>query len=419
MSSSFFKTPNRPAAIILVLAIVQVFCVTSLTGLKGFSTISSLLFLTSGTAISFFLLKMPAIKINKKAFINKQLPIKLFIIVLLLPVSYQLARNILDATPVAKEYADMLPVMKTMCTRFVDGQWRQVYEPIPEIWNGIQPAYLPAMWLPFTSSIIFHFDMRWVTVCGIWLSVLLCVLPGAWKRNLLHLLFAITLLGLLYWLHFDTTNNVIRLTEEGVVFFYYSLLVIAILYGNPWLVGIAAALCLLSRYAMIGWLPFAALYLLFNKQYNYFFKALSAGIIVLLLIVVLPFGWKPLIYHVQFPSAYISQAAKVWTENPEFFYDSPGMAKFFGPDRLQLLHYILLAGSFILPILFFFFVRKKSFASPMVMLAGLQLSITFFYSFLDVSYLYLYYTPVFVSLVITGCVLRLSPVTGHTVDKMV
>jgi hypothetical protein len=117
-----------------------------------------------------------------------------------------------------------------------------------------------------------------------------------------------------------------------------------------------------------------------------------------------------LLYHLQFPSQYISQAARVWSENPEFFYDSPGMAKFFGPGHVQSLHYVLLFGTFIVPNLFFFLVKGKPIPSMILLLSGFQLSITFFYSFLDVSYLYLYYTPVFISLVIAGCVLRLGPV---------
>ena len=296
----------------------------------------------------------------------------------------------------------MLPVMKTMCTRFINGQWQQVYEPIPGIWNGLRPVYLPAMWLPFTFSVVFDFDMRWITVCGIWLSVLLCVLPGKWKRDASRVLFVITLFGLLYWLHLNKMNNVIRLTEEGVIFFYYSLMVLAIISGNPWLTGIAAAVCLLSRYAIIGWIPFAGVYMLFTRQYKYFFKTFAAGAIVVLLLMILPFGWEPLAYHFQFPSEYISQAARVWKENPEFFYDSPGMAKFFGPGNIKLLHYILLSGTFILPMLFLLFIKKKPVASNIALLSCFQLCITFFYSFPDVSYLYLYYTPIFVSLAIAG-----------------
>jgi hypothetical protein len=53
-----------------------------------------------------------------------------------------------------------------------------------------------------------------------------------------------------------------------------------------------------------------------------------------------------------------------------------------------------------IPLLFLFFVRKSQTPLPLVLLAGFQLAVTFFYNFLDVSYLYLYYTPVFISLVI-------------------
>jgi hypothetical protein len=408
MSSFRFSTFHRPAGVIVVLAMLQVLCTTYFLNIKNFYAINSILFLLSGIGISWFLLQVPSFRIHKPILINKQIPFKLLTIIILLPVSYQLSRHILDSTPLEKEYADMLPVIKTMCSRFLNGQWGRVYEPIPEIWNGIQPVYLPAMWLPFTSSVIFHFDMRWVTVGGIWLSVLLCVLPGIWKRNLLHFFYGLTIFSLLAWLHFDEVNNVIRLTEEGVVFFYYSLMVIAIISGNPWLVGISAALCLLSRYAIIGWIPFSMLYLIFNRQYKYLFKALAAGSIVVFLIMVLPFGWKPLWYHLQFPSQYISQAARIWNENPEFFYHSPGMAKLFGPAHLQLLHYILLWGSFIIPVLFLVFLIKKRIASNIAMLSCFQLCITFFYSFLDVSYLYLYYTPVFVSIAIAGWTLVAS-----------
>jgi hypothetical protein len=410
MPASIFKSTHRPVSAILILAIMQVLCATWLLDIEGFSGIISILFLLSGIGISFFLLKIPSININKQAFINKQLPVKLLVIILLLPVSYQLSRQILDATPIQKEYADMMPVMKTMCTRFIDGHWRQVYDPIPEIWNGIQPIYLPAMWLPFTSSIILHFDMRWITVCGIWLSVLICVLPGIWKRNLSPLLFTIALLVLLYWLHFDKTNNVIRLTEDGVVFFYYSLMVIAIISGNPWLTGIAAALCLLSRYAIIGWIPFAGLYLLYAKRYNYFGKAFLSGLLVLLLLVIIPFGIKPFIIQLHLPGQYIAHAQRIWRETPEIFQQSLGMAKFFGTKNIQLLHYILLAGAFIIPLLFFFAIRKRKIAPEIMMLSCFQLSITFFYNFIDVSYLYLYYTPVFVSLVIAGYALLSNPV---------
>jgi hypothetical protein len=390
-----------PATIIVVLATLQVLCSTCFLDIQKFYGVISFLFLLSGIGISICLLKSPRLEISKTVLGDKQSLGKILVIALLLLLSYRLARQIMDESPLRLEDADMLPIMKVMGQRFWKGDWQQVYQPIPEIWGGIKPIYLPAMWMPFSLSIVFDFDIRWITICGIWLSIIICVLP-AWKQSWQTIPFIMTLLTLLAWLHLDENNNVIELTEEGVVFFYYALLVVAIILYNPWLLGISCALCLLSRYSFIGWIPFAILALLVKKEYLFLLKTLLSASVVILFILVLPFGINPLLYHLHLHDNYISQAARVWHDNPEFYYRGLGMAKFFGPSQINRLHFVLEAGTFLIPLVFLFFLRKRLSTQPNLLLAGLQLSITFFYNFLDVTYLYLFYTPVIVSLVIAG-----------------
>ena len=392
---------KNPPTVILFLAILQVLCSTYFLYIPHFFAVNSLLFLISGFGISICLLVTPAIKIEPRAILNKQLLFKLLIIAVLLPLSYQLARHVMDQNPLRIENADMLPIMRTMGQRFWNGQWKQVYQPIPEIWNGIQPIYLPAMWLPFSLSLVFDFDIRWITLCGIWLSVIICVLP-AWRKSWLVIAWVIALLALLAWLHTDEDNNVIKFTEEGIVFFYYAVLTVAIILFDPWLLGISIALCLLSRYSFIGWLPFAILFLWATKQYKLLLKTIGAVLFVVVVLLILPFGISPMWYHLHLQQDYISQAKRVWHDNPEFYYHSLGMAKFFGPNHIMLLHFVLIVGTFLIPILFFFLMKKRILATSNMLLAGFQLSISFFYSFLDISYLYLFYTPVVVSLVIAG-----------------
>jgi hypothetical protein len=392
---------KNPSSIILLLAFLQVLCATYFSYIPDFYAVNSFLFLFAGMGITICLVKISPIRSQRLHILNRQLLLKILLVILLLPISYQLARRILDGTPLQIEYADMLPIIKTMCRRFLSGQWNQIYQPIPEIWNGVQPIYLPALWLPFSFSLILDFDLRWITVCGIWLSVLLCLLPS-WKRGWRPFLLVLSLLILLTWLHVDTGNNVIRLTEEGVVFFYYALLTVAIVLYNQWLVGTAVALCMLSRYSLVGWIPFAILFLLFTKQYAFLLKTTAATAGAMLLILILPFGTQPLLFHLHLQRDYISQATKVWREHPEFFNHSLGMAKFFGANHITLLHTILVTGTFLVPLIFLFALRKGNLRQPNILLAGFQLSVTFFYNFIDVSYLYLFYTPVFVSLVIGG-----------------
>src|SRR5216117_585762 len=147
-----------PATIIVVLAVLQVLSSTYFLDIPNFYVVDSFIFLLSGVGICICLIQTSPFPVKVHGILNRQLLFKVLIIILLLPLSYELARRIMDNTPLQYTDADMLPVMKVMGERFWSGHWKQVYQPIPEIWNGIKPIYLPAMWLPFSFSIIFHFD---------------------------------------------------------------------------------------------------------------------------------------------------------------------------------------------------------------------------------------------------------------------
>lgn len=372
----------------------------------------------SGLAIAFLLLYIPPLQLRPpRIHSRKQWIVKLLIIIFLLPASYYFSRKIMDATPLGIESADMLPIIKVMGQRFLHDGLHTVYSPISEIWGGIQPIYLPALWMAFLPALIFDFDMRWITVTGIWLSIMAALYPLVLKiRNGRALLLFAALLLLTGWFHFDKVNNVIRLTEEGVIFVFYSLMVYALVSGRAWLIGIGAAFCLLSRYALIGWIPCAAFFWLWNKEYLKITKAFFAGAFVILLLLIIPFGWSTVNTLIKIPGHYTEHAQIVWGRNPEYFYHSLGMARFFGPSGIASLHFILVAGTFLCPLLFLGYCLIKKETGRQTnnfLLASFQLSITFFYNFLDVSYLYLYYTPVFVSLVIAS----LSLVNNFTNSK--
>ena len=68
-------------------------------------------------------------------------------------LAYITASYWLDLIPLDPDFADMLPIMKVMNERFLHGDWKQVYDPITEIWNGTRPIYLPAMWIPYAPAV--------------------------------------------------------------------------------------------------------------------------------------------------------------------------------------------------------------------------------------------------------------------------
>jgi hypothetical protein len=188
------------------------------------------------------------------------------------------------------------------------------------------------------------------------------------------------------------------------VVFYYSLLVLALLSENFLLIGIAAALCALSRYTLAGWFPAMIIYLLLrDRQQKKLLTFAIAGLSMVLLLVILPFGWQVLEAALALPSQYIGHANRVWADSPEFFYESMGFAKFFGPGRTHLLHRVLIITSFAGPILFVLACRLWEYVTKNTLgnipLGCLKLSVVIVYTFLDVPYLYLFYTSSFVSLV--------------------
>jgi hypothetical protein len=103
------------------------------------------------------------------------------------------------------------------------------------------------------------------------------------------------------------------------------------------------------------------------------------------------------------PGNYVAFARRVWQDSPEVYWLNLGLAKFYGPQRVAILHDTLLAMSFGIPILFICFcLQQKKWKLQNTNLACFKLSLFVFYQFIDVPYGYLFYTSSFVSLVIAA-----------------
>jgi hypothetical protein len=408
---------------------LETLCVTY--GLKwlGTTPVFSVLYFVAGTAISILLLYFPQLRLPDKAvgagrrwavWNTRTNQFRLIIIALLALAMYTLCRYWFDEIPLDINYADMLPIIKVMDQRFLAGHWHHVYDNIPTIWHGVQPIYLPSMWQPFTLAVLFDIDMRWITVAGLLLSFGIFIFIYRPERSSYASFFTGVLAFLLFWWIFaDNTSGVISVSEEGVVIAYYVLLVTALLSGNSWLIGIAASLCMLSRYALVGWIPAYLLYLLLRKKGRQMVIFSSVGLICFALLFLGPVGWNTFVRLALLPGNYVKFAAIVWQDSPEVFSTGLGFAGFFGPARIALLHGFLITLSFIVPSLFVLICYFRGLTRKManIPLAALKMSLVIFYSFIDVPYLYLFYTSSFVSLIVIAIIagkdlIDISPVIG-------
>jgi hypothetical protein len=248
-------------------------------------------------------------------------------------------------------------------------------------------------------------DMRWVTVLCLLLSFGGFLYVLRIRKNSFYSSLLIAVAAMFFWWIFsrDDVHGLISLSEEGPVILYYVVLCFAIISGNIYFIAVAASLCLLSRYSMIGWIVPFLLILILQKKYKKTILFSLTGIIFFLVFFLIPFGFAPVRQLIRLPSGYVSFAQRVWGDSPETFWLNLGFAKFFGPDHAAALHATLLLCSFILPVIFVLFcLLQKKRRLNNVSLAALKLTLIIFYQFIDVPYGYLFYTSSFVSLTIVG-----------------
>ncbi len=373
--------------------------------LGGTALTASIGYLAAGLLFFYSLLRQPEISLRISSGNNSAAAItgRTLLFLLAIALAGLTARYWFGRIDVDPDFADMLPIIRTMNERMLSGHRTQVYDIIPELWGGTRPIYLPAMWMPYSLSLMIGADMRWTTVASLLIcfGLFLYFLPFKWRSIIFWILLGTA--AMLFWWLFarDEQHGVISLSEEGPVIFYYVLLCVALVSGNAWIIGVAILLCLMSRYSFAGWLPAYGLLLIVTKQFP---KIISIAVTVIagtLLIFILPFGLEPVKQMLSLPGNYTDFAARVWHDNPETFWLNLGMAKFFGENHILLLHSCLVYGSFGIPLLMtvFLLTRKKG-AINNLSLAMLKGTLVIFYNFVDVPYGYLFYTGSFVSLII-------------------
>jgi hypothetical protein len=400
---------NRLAKILLTAFAIETLCATWLLKIPHAAPCCAILYFLSGIGISFLLLRFPPMslpRLDKKSWNTPVNHYRLIGAGLVVLATWSWCQYWFDEMPIDITNADMLPIIKVMGERFIAGQHSHIYDPIPWIWHGTKPIYLPAMWLPYVPAIAVGIDMRWVAIAGLLFAFIAFLF--VYRPNTHHYLsfFLGVLAVLLYWwVVADNTAGIVSVAEEGAVIGYYVLLVLALLSGRPWLTGIAISLCMLSRYALVGWVPAYLLYLMLEKRWKTLGIIVATGLACFVLLFLVPVGWVTFLRLARLPGDYIAFAGRVWKDSPDVFSTAPGFAWFFGPRGTALLHGLLLVLSFAAPLLFMWVGHRRQ-RGVNLPLATLKLTLVIFFCFIDVPYLYLFYTSSFVSLITVALLLR-------------
>jgi len=179
--------------------------------------------------------------------------------------------------------SDVIPQLETQFDRFCSGA--MPYQQVNLHQSNPFPVYMPFHWLPVAISRFAGIDTRW--------SGLLCAGAAARKGLPLMMNIAIVilpscvLLVCLYGGDLDLT-----LSLETIIAAYYLVLSAGLLQKNLFIVTAGLALCMLSRYTLIFWLPVFLFLLFLDKGYATTTRVILTLTAVVCLCYVFPFLLK-------------------------------------------------------------------------------------------------------------------------------
>ena len=297
--------------------------------------------------------------------------------------------------------SDVIPSIQVMVRRWIGGE--AVYLPIVDFGYIIYPTYLPLMWLPFAPAEIMNFDYRWVAFGGFALAVLVAISLLLRRRLPLSITLALMIVPLLLLQAvLQTGATTITSTVELLIVGFYLLLACSIWRGPWWAQGVTLALCLLSRFSLVFWVP---LWLVLIWQGRGRVEALRVGSLtagLVLLIYIVPFlshDWGAFARaQLTYTEAAVGEWQRLSPILPEHLYKGIGLAALFHrfapgdvAQQVQLVRWVH-AGvciGVVLSAALYWFKQKPLLDYRIYALLILKIYLATFYAFVQVPYIYL------------------------------
>lgn len=344
----------------------------------------------------------------------------LFAVFILFLVGYHIYHLVpaYSTMPIHPKIADMLPCLQVACHRFLHGE--KIYAPIPEMYPGCIMPYLPAMWVPFLPASALSFDFRWTTLSMQLLGISCAMIP-LWGKKSIPIIPAIIAAGGLFLVSnyfLNDHNDYWTMTEEGVVAGFYLLLGFALLRQNYWAIGLAITGCTLSRYSLVMWIPVYFIFVFVAHSNRDFLKLLLSYSLSMLGLFILPFFIRDPLYFINIPQGYIGLTDRFWNMYgvADHRLHNVGLFKFFNLEQMHSMFLLGIITSFLAPVILIacvkWLAKGKKLNEKYLGYASFKVSLIFFFSFIQMPYLY-----IFVPVTLLSYVVLFDYLAGPVVQK--
>jgi hypothetical protein len=329
-----------------------------------------------------------------------------------------LINKVIAQTPIAPTSSDIIPQISVMVRRFIYSQ--EVYAPIINFGYTLFPTYLPFKWLPFTLAELCNCDFRWLAFVLLLLALALYYMFLLWQHNtLIENLIKGTIPFVLIALITKNASETIGMTVETLDLAYYLILIFALLSDSNVMKGTGLALCLLSRYSLVLWVPLFVFVMLKKRQHRDVMIVIFVTLILIAAVYVIPFlardpGSFKRGFDYYTVAALAEWAGQAWQppgDKPLQLFQGYGFACYFyelAQGELLAKIYLLKKTQLVLCTLSLVvaaivFCKLKNLVNErLFLLLSLKFYLTFFYSFIVIPYQYLFIIPVFISLYIVS-----------------
>ncbi|MDZ4667367.1 MAG: hypothetical protein SGJ00_05730 [bacterium] len=283
-------------------------------------------------------------------------------------------------------------------------------------YGKFHPGYLPFHWMFFVISSLLNVDHRWVPFTVFIMATAIYTLVILRNFNELKKLILLLLLPLfvLFTIYYENSSDAMH-SIEILVLGYYLILCVSLFSRNVLAQAGGLLLPILSRYALVFWLPVHFLGMV-PKQYPRFFKV-GFTLLGLVALFIVPFFINSPSMFEGFNGAYKSAAIGEWGgqpwqapgDEPFQLFRGLGLASWFYKfypgsleEKIMALQKTMIYVS-IATTLFLLLIRlrvSKVLKPNLFSLLALKFSLTLFYAFMIIPYNYLMWVPMVVSVVI-------------------
>jgi len=188
------------------------------------------------------------------------------------------------------------------------------------------------------------------------------------------------------------------LSEEGVVYGYYMLFALALYRRSYILIGILLACCLLSRYSIVFFACSLMACIYFYEAGKNFRSIFYGATITGLVLITLGGAWSRLMQFIRLPGQYLKNLESDPGKYQEVMAQGLGFVPWLQGFDYYWIYRFMLVSLIMLAVMIFYFYRRCS--SPLFILAGLKFTLLIFYHLILIPYPYLFYTSVWVSVVL-------------------